>query len=417
MVEGHDVVEVAGPCGAGAPREDAGPIPLDDLFADPVGDRVGVGGELGIEVQDGPDRDLGPRRRAPALDLVEEREALAVLESGGGPEHRVITVGVGVEVDVEDDLPRGREVVAAPNRRRRRASGVEVERGLGPREVTERSGTSGAERRRRAQRFQGRGTVLDGGVEVVGVGEVELGLHPHQAVVVDVPGVEGDVPGVVVEVLVGLEVLVVLTRLGVGPGLDAEVVALDRLRDEPVELRGPDLARNGRDLGVDPPGRLDRQRRNGVDGRLGHQPCPPGRDPAGVDLLPQARLSVPQLERMPDELLRRRGRDPQDGAELGDAELGDQRTPLAGDGLLVVDARHGERGSVVDRLGRVEVGPPSGEFEDVRGGAVLVSLAAASECEQVGGGEVISDLACSESASSVDHVFDSRRQVRQSRPL
>ena len=31
--------------------------------------------------------------------------------------------------------------------------------------------------------------------------------------------------------------------------------------------------------------------------------------------------------------------DPEDGAELGDAELRDQRTPVTGDGLLVLTAR------------------------------------------------------------------------------
>ncbi|CAM3868972.1 hypothetical protein NOZE110980_18590 [Nocardioides zeicaulis] len=413
VVERRDVVEVADPGGAGAPREDAGSVTEDDLFAGPVGDRVGVGGELGVEVEDGSDGDLGAGRSAPALDLVEEREALAVVEPCGGPEDRVFTGGGGVEVDVEHDLPRCRQVVTGRGRGGR-ALGVEVERGLGAGEVTERGGTSGAERGRRAQRFQGRGTVLDGGVEVVGVGEVELGLHAHEAVVVDVSGVEGDVTAVGVEVLVGFEVLVVLTRGEVGPGLEAEVVPLDRLRDEPVELRSPDLPRDGCDLGVDPPRCFGGERGHRVNGGLGDQSCPPRRDPAGVHLRPQARQAVPQLEGVADELLCRGGRDPEDGAELGDAELRHQRTPLAGDGLLVVQARHGERGGVVDRLGRVQVGPAGSEVELTCSSGILCPALATEGRKQVSGGEVGGDLARSESTSRVDHVFDSRRRVRQS---
>ncbi|CAM3798774.1 hypothetical protein NOZE110980_15630 [Nocardioides zeicaulis] len=384
------------------------------MFADPVGDRVGVGGKLGVEVENGSDGDLGPRRRAPCLDLLNEREALALLEPGSGPEHGPVVREVSVEVDVQHDLTRGRQVVASGGRRHGRALGVEIEGGLGAREVTERGGTSGAERGRRAQRLQGRGTVGDGGVEVVGVGEVELGLHPHQAVVVDVAGVEGDVTGVVVEVLVGFEVLVVLTRLEFGSRVDAEVVPLDGLGDEPVELRSPDLACDGRDLGVDPPGRLGGERGKRVNGGLGHQPCPPRRDLAGVNLAPQPRQPMAQLEGVPDQLLRRRGRDPQHRPELGDAELRDQRTTITGDGLLVVDTRHGERGCVVDRLGRVQVGPAGGEVELTCGLGVLAEPRRTKGREQAGGVEVVGDLACSEPHLRVDHVFDSNAGIGHS---
>ena len=91
-----------------------------------------------------------------------------------------------------------------------------------------------------------------------------------------------------------------------------------------------------------------------------------------MDLCPQAGEAVAQLEGVADELLRRRGRDPEDGAELGDAELRNQRTTLAGDGFLVLTARDGERGSSVDRLGWVEVGPPAREVELVGGGTIFV---------------------------------------------
>ncbi|CAM3779246.1 hypothetical protein NOZE110980_14880 [Nocardioides zeicaulis] len=314
---------------------------------------------------------------------------------------------------MEHHLTPCRQVVTGRGRRHGRALGVEIEGGLGAGEVTERSGTPRTQRRRRAECLQCRGTVLDGGVEVVDVGEVELGLHPHQAVVVDVPRVEGDVPGVVVEVLVGLEVLVVLTRLEVGPGLEAEVVPLDRLGDEPVQLRAPDLPRDGGDLGVDPPGRLDRQRRNRVDGGLGHQPCPPGRDAAGVDLRPQAGEPVAQLERVPDQLLGCSGGDAPHRAELGDAELRHQRTPVAGDGLLVVEARHAERGSVVDRLGRVEVSPACGQLELTGSSGILGPPLTADRGEQAGGAEVV-DLVLHMPLPRIDHVFDCTFWHRQS---
>ena len=62
---------------------------------------------------------------------------------------------------------------------------------------------------------------------------------------------------------------------------------------------------------------------------------------------------------------------PEDGAELGEAELRHQRRTLAGDGFLVLGAWDGERSGGVDRLGRVEVGPPGGEDELVGGCPVL----------------------------------------------
>ena len=59
----------------------------------------------------------------------------------------------------------------------------------------------------------------------------------------------------------------------------------------------------------------------------------------GLDLGPEPGEAVAQLEGVADELLRRGGRDAEDGAELGDAELRDQRAAVTGDGLLVLAAR------------------------------------------------------------------------------
>ena len=194
-------------------------------------------------------------------------------------------------------------------------------------------------------------------VEVEGVGDVELGLHAHRAGVVHVVGVEGGVAGV------DVEVAVVRIRGRVESG---EVVALDRLGDEPVQLRRTDPTGDGGDLGVDERGGLDRQGRGRVDGGLGDRAGSPRRNPAGVDLRPQPREAVAELEGVADELLRRGRRDPEDGAELGEAELRDQRRTLTGDGLLVLTTGHGERSRVVDRLRRVQVGPLRGEDEQRR---------------------------------------------------
>ncbi len=79
---------------------------------------------------------------------------------------------------------------------------MEVERGLGARQVTERRGTAGVERQARSQCLEGGGAVGQGAVEVEGVGEVELGLEPHGAGVVHVLGVQGGVAGVDGEVAV-----------------------------------------------------------------------------------------------------------------------------------------------------------------------------------------------------------------------
>ena len=88
-----------------------------------------------------------------------------------------------------------------------------------------------------------------------------------------------------------------------------------------------------------------------------------------------------------DELLRRGGGDREDGAELGDAELRDERAAGSGDGFLVLTAGDGERGSSVDGLGWVEVGPAGGDLEELGGCLVLSGLAITSQREQVGGGE------------------------------
>ena len=280
---------------------------------------------------------------------------------------------------------------------------VEVEGGLGAGQVTEGRGTARAERRLGAECLQAGGAVGKGPVEVEGVGEVELGLEPHRAGVVHVVVVEGGVAGVDVQVAV----FWIRGRVDAG-----EVKPLDRLGDQPVQLRRTDATGDGGDLGVDEPGSLPSQQGGGVDGDLGDRAGPPRRHPAGVDLRPQPGEPVAELEGVPDELLRRGRRDPQDGAELGEAELRDQRRALTRDGLLVLTPRHRERSRVVDRLRRVQVGPPGGGDEQLGGSAVLGGLLSAGEREQVASGEVV-DLTCLRSCQRLDHVFDPIGDHRQ----
>ena len=149
--------------------------------------------------------------------------------------------------------------------------------------------------------------------------------------------------------------------------MSGEVEPLDRLGDEPVQLRRTDPTGDGGDLGVDEPGGLDRQRGGRVDGGLGDRAGPPRGNPAGVDLRPQPRQPVAQLEGVADELLRRGRRDPEDGAELGETELRDQRRTLTRDGLLVLTTGHRERRGRVDRLRRVQIGPPSRHDREISG--------------------------------------------------
>ena len=182
-----------------------------------------------------------------------------------------------------------------------------------------------------------------------------------------------------------VDVEVAVVRIG-GRVESGEVEPLDRLGDEPVQLRRTDPAGDGRDLGVDEPGGLDRQGRGGVDGGLGDRACPPRGNPAGVDLRPQPWEAVAELEGVAHELLRRGRRDAQDGAELGEAELRDQRRTLTRDRLLVLTTRHGERSHVVDRLRRVQVGPPGRDDQEVaaaRSSAAFRSRASASRSEAV----------------------------------
>nr|WP_255890180.1 hypothetical protein [Nocardioides astragali] len=275
---------------------------------------------------------------------------------------------------------------------------MEVEGGLGPGEVAEGGSPSGVEGLGGAEGLAPLGAVGQDAVDVEGVGQVDLRLDPYGAGEVDVLAVNRDVPRVHGQVAV----IGVRRRIRWG-----ELEALDALWDQPVELGGADASGDGRDLGIDPPGRLRSQRRGGVDRGFGHHPGPPRRDPTRLHLRPQPREPVPQLQGVPDQPLRRHRRDPEDGAELGDAELRHRRAALTGDGFLVLTSRHGEGRRHVDRLRRMEVRPAGGEVELTGSFGVLDLSRGLDRGEQTGGVEV-SDLCLASPCKRPDHVFDSR---------
>jgi hypothetical protein len=150
MVELDDVVQVAATSRSRAPREHAGAVAEEDLFADPVGDLVARCGQIGVEVDHRLDGDLGARVTAPAADLVQEHESLAFLQTAGGTEHGVLANGLRREVGVEDDLAGGGEVgsryagsfLTGYSTTGSTGGAEEVEGGLGAGEVTEGLGPS-----------------------------------------------------------------------------------------------------------------------------------------------------------------------------------------------------------------------------------------------------------------------------------
>ena len=102
--------------------------------------------------------------------------------------------------------------------------------------------------------------------------------------------------------------------------------------------------------------------------------------------------------------------------ELGDAELRHQRTPHTRDGLLVLTPRNRERRGRVHRLRRVQVRPPRGDLEEVRGSPVLRSLAGPRQREQVGSREVAVCDPLGRPFQPLEHVHDSIRAHRQRLP-
>ena len=119
--------------------------------------------------------------------------------------------------------------------------GVEVQGELVPRHLPERLGAAHVQRGGGAEVGQPGRTSREGGVEVQGVGQVDLGLDPHGALEGHLIGVHVDVPGI-------------RGGLPATPGLGRHEPD-DRLLDQPVHPGGPDPVRERGDLVVHEPRR------------------------------------------------------------------------------------------------------------------------------------------------------------------
>ena len=108
-----------------------------------------------------------------------------------------------------------------------------------------------------------------------------------------------------------------LGGLGVEPGLG--------LLDQPAQLRGPDLVRERRDLGVHERRRL----RGQAQGAVGDEPEPPRRQLTGLEPGPAPWEPVVALDRVGEVAAPGLGGPAHRGGELDDRELRHLRTPLA----------------------------------------------------------------------------------------
>ncbi len=253
VVERGDVIDVAGASGTSAPREEAGLVAKDHLFAESIRDRASRRLDFSAEVDHWPDADTGVRLAAPPLDLLEQHQTLPGFEAAGGRDRQFVACSGGVEVQMEDNLPRGGE-----RRVGHRAVATKSQRRLLPSQVAQGRGPAGVERSGRSERGQGRGTVAERAIEVEGRGDVEFGLEVHGA---------GKVHLVTVQRRVAWVDVAPTAR--VQRNFFSEVMASDGLGDEPVELGGPDLAGDCRNLRIDPSGGLAGQGRGSVDGGFG----------------------------------------------------------------------------------------------------------------------------------------------------
>ena len=235
--------------------------------------------------------------------------------------------------------------------------GVEVQGELVAGHRSERFGAAHVQRRGRPEVGEPGGPGREGGVQVQGVGQVDLGLHPHGAL-------EGHLVRVHVRVP------------AVGGGLPAAAGLIghephDRLLDQPVHAAGADPVREPRDLVVHEPRRRERQGDRGAGDPAG----PPRRQVPGPDPGPGAREPVPQLEGLPEVGLAGLGGQPDRGRELGHTELRHQRRTGTGDR----DRGVTEPDRVTDRLRRVQARPrdrvgQQPRLGGVRGGTVGTRL-------------------------------------------
>ncbi len=136
---------------------------------------------------------------------------------------------------------------------------------------------------------------------------------------------------------------------------------VDGVGDEAVELGGADLVRDRCHLGVHVGGGFGGEAEGG-----GRDPAgPPGLDGPVLDAGPVLGEAVLQLEGVGDLDASGDGGAGDDGGELGDAELRDQRCPLAGQGQWAVPASVGPGRGVLDRLRGMVLGPGHRREEQV----------------------------------------------------
>ena len=203
-------------------------------------------------------------------------------------------------MEVEDDLTRRslrrRNLVALLG-----LPGLEVEGLLAAGEVADGLGTADVQRLGGAEFCALVGAGLDGGFEVEGVGDVELGGDGHGAgeghqLVVD--GHMSLVPG------------------GLGESFDlVGHEPADRLVDQSVELGGLDLVGDRGEVPVHIVGGLDRE----SGGFAGDQACLPGHQVTAGHPPPEPGEAVAQLEALTEEPFAGLGRQPQAAASSGTA--------------------------------------------------------------------------------------------------
>ncbi len=211
------------------------------------------------------------------------------------------------------------------------------------------------------------GCLGQGGVEVQGVGEVELALDAGGAV-------EGDL------VVVETHVATIGGLGGVGGCLLGHEPD-DCFLDEAFEGGVPDLVGEPGDLGIDEPDGFGGQQQ----GVLGDPAGPPGLEVTGHHPGPHLGQAVLELDRVGDQGAAGVGGEPDREGEFGDAELRDQGCPRPGQEQTGV-ATGGDPGrGVVDRLGWVLLGPGGGTQENGGLGGVGCSALVTHEPQHVRG--------------------------------
>ena len=178
-----------------------------------------------------------------------------------------------------------------------------------------------------------------GGVEVEGVGEVELAGELAGAAEGDLLVVDAEVPSVrsTASVLGGL--------VGHEPG--------DRLGDQPLQGSEADPVRERRHLRID-----ERCCLQGQPERLLRDPAgPPGLQVTGLHPRPDTGQPVLQLHCCRDQCPAAVGGAADGEGELGDAELRDQWSTFAGEREAGVSAGGDPGGCLIDRLRWVLLGP------------------------------------------------------------